>query len=117
MAAVLATVWLTGAAFPGEIELTPRELYEGFEARKVVLEESGTRLALDPRVFRWGSERRGVVVTDPIDLGHREGALGLAGRVSQVTIEVFAHVAPERAREVEVRTGPNLHGKSGWSPW
>ena len=76
MIAVLAAALLLGAALTNPIELAPRELFEGLEARKVVLEAEGTRLALDPRVFHFGSERHGVVITDPIDLGPRDGIVG-----------------------------------------
>jgi hypothetical protein len=113
----LATVWLARAAGAHEIELKPRELYEGFEARKVILEEAGTRLTLDPRVFQVGRDRHGVVVTDPIDLGPREGTVGRAGTVERVAVDVAADVLPGTALEVEARSGPNRFVESGWSPW
>ena len=53
LGAVAALVVLAGAAFPVEIELTPRQLYEGLEARKVIVEGAGDRLALDPRAFQF----------------------------------------------------------------
>jgi hypothetical protein len=116
-AALCATVLLAGAAFPGEIALRPRELYEGFEARKVVLEAAGARLALDPRALHFGTERHGVVVTDPIDLGPRDGSIGLAGTVESVAVEVLGNQPTGTAIEVETRSGPHRFAESGWSAW
>jgi hypothetical protein len=117
VAAFLAAALLTGEARASEIELKPRELYAGLEAYKVVLEQSEARLALDPRVFHFGTERHGVVVTDPIDLGPRDGDVGLAGAVASVTVEVSAVLLPGAAVEVDARSGPDRSGESGWSPW
>jgi hypothetical protein len=116
-ASILATVWLARAALAGEIALLPRELFGGLGARKVILEDSGTRLALDPRVFAFGNEHQGVVATDPIDLGAREGMVGLAGKVDGVAVEISATTPPGTAVEVEARSGTNRFGESGWSPW
>ncbi len=107
----------SGAASAHEIALQPRDLYEGFEARKVVLEAAGTRLVLDPRVFHFGTERHGVVVTDPLDLGPREGIVGLAAKVESVAIDVAADQPAGTAVEVDVRTGPSRLRESSWSPW
>jgi hypothetical protein len=117
MVAFLAMPLLAGGAFPKEIELKPQELYEGFEARNVVLQEVGTRLALDPRVLQVGSERYGVVVTDPINLGPCEGGIGLAATVESVAVAVTANLPPGTTLEVETRSSPNRFSESGWSPW
>jgi hypothetical protein len=117
LSALVAIALLTGKTFPGEIELSPRELYGGFRAQRVVLEESGRRLALDPRAFPFGTEREGIVVTDPIDLGSRRGIIGLAGTVTSVEVDVPALVPSGKSVEVETRSGPNPLADSGWSPW
>jgi hypothetical protein len=115
--ALLVLALLTRKALPGEAELSPRDLYRGFEARKVLLEDAGRRLALDARVFDLGTERQGIVVTDPIDLGSRTGIVGLAGRVTGAEVEVSALVPPGTSVEVEARSGANPLADSGWSPW
>ena len=49
----------------GRITMGAAELYAGFEARKVLLDRAGGRLVLDRRVFEYGLETEGRVVTDP----------------------------------------------------
>src|SRR5262249_36633638 len=88
--AILAIVLLAGPVHANEISITPRDLYEGLEARKVILEASGARLALDPRVFQFGARRLGVVVTDPIDLGPHPEIASLAATIASVDVEVLA---------------------------
>jgi hypothetical protein len=117
LATIVVTIVLSGRASSTEIELTPRELYAGYEAYKVVLENSGARLALDPHVFQCGTERHGVVVTDPIDLGPHDGRIGLNGTVTAVVVEVAATLPPGAAVEIDARTGPNRFDESGWSAW
>jgi hypothetical protein len=46
MPALWAATWFLGAAITSQFELTPRDLFGGLEARKVVLENGATRLAL-----------------------------------------------------------------------
>jgi hypothetical protein len=117
VAATLTALVLAGQAGADDIKLTPRELFAGYEATKVVLEDAGGRLALDPRVFHYGTERHGVVVTDPIDLGPRDGIVGLAAIVTGVTIEVRATIPTGTTIEVDIRTAPTRFGETGWSPW
>jgi dienelactone hydrolase len=117
LGAVVAVVVLAGAAFPVEIELTPRQLYEGLEARKVIVEGAGDRLALDPRAFQFGTDRYGVVVTDPIDLGPRDGIVGLPATIESVAVSIAAQVPAGSAVDVEARTGPNRFDEHGWSSW
>src|SRR6266851_10250266 len=117
VATLVAWILLTNEALPSEIELRPPELYEGFDARKVVLEESGSRLALDPRALKFGKEPHGVVVTDPIDLGSRDGIVGLAGTIASVAIEVAANVPNGTTVEMETRHGTRRLDQSLWSPW
>jgi hypothetical protein len=97
------------------VSLNVADLHAGFEARKVVLE--GERLALDPRVFRFGAERRGVVATDPVDLGPSEGLIGLPATVRSVAIEVQADVPEGAAVTLEARSGVNPLDTAQWSPW
>jgi hypothetical protein len=99
------------------MKLDARDLYGGFEARKVLLNGEGTALKLDARVFKHGKERTGVVCTDPIDLGVRDGIIGLDSEVKSVDVEVQTDV-PEGASVVtHIRSGANMLDTSGWSDW
>ncbi len=101
----------------GAIALSAKDLYAGFEARKVTLDENAGRLALDRRVFEFSKERQGVVCTDPIDLGQREGILGTDAVVASATIEVLADVPAGASVTVETRTGANMLDTTAWSNW
>jgi len=114
-AAVVGSGLGAWAAEGRAISLNPADLYAGFEARKVALE--GERLALDPRVFRFGSERRGVVTTDPIDLGPSQGIIGLPATVRTVAIELRADLPEGAAVALEARSGSNPLDTAKWSPW
>ncbi|MFO7899006.1 MAG: hypothetical protein R6V58_08095 [Planctomycetota bacterium] len=104
-------------ATPGGGTLDAKQLYGGYQARKVLLSEDGTSLGLDPRVFTRGKERKGVVTTDPIDLGPSVGIIGQKAAVTAVAVEVKATV-PEGASVVtHVRSGSNLLDTAGWSDW
>jgi hypothetical protein len=113
---VAALLVIAGGTRAAEVVLTPRDLAAGFEATKVVVEDAGARLALDPRVFQGGG-RHGRIVTDPIDLGPRDGAIGRAGTVTAVAVDVFAITPPGTVIESEVRSGPRQLEESVWSPW
>jgi len=105
-----------GAA-AGNIVSAARDLYAGFEARKVLLDKGGAKLLLDARVFKFGNERRGVVTTDPLDLGPANGIVGLPATVRGLEVEVKAEVPEGAAIVVEARSGGNVLDTSGWSPW
>ena len=99
------------------MKLTAKDLYAGYEARKVLLDKQGGALKLDPRVFKYGRERKGVVCTDPIDLGQRNGILGGDAAVTAVAIEVLANVPDGASVVTHVRTGANMLDTSHWSDW
>jgi hypothetical protein len=104
-------------AKPGGGALDAKQLYGGFEARKVLLSENGTTLVLDERVFSRGKERKGVIATDPIDLGARSGVFGLPCALNTVRVDTDA-VVPDGAHVLtEVRFGSNPLDLSGWSDW
>jgi len=89
----LPPVWgERGSARAGELTLSAKDLYGGLEARKVLLDKAGEKLVLDERVLKFGKEKEGRAVTDPIDLGPAEGLIGLGGAVGSVEIEVKAEV-------------------------
>ncbi|MFW6158678.1 MAG: hypothetical protein ACOC8E_04905 [Planctomycetota bacterium] len=122
LCAVLAagcTLTATSAmnARPGGGMLDAKQLYGGYQARKVLLSKDGRALQLDPRVFKRGKERTGVVTTDPIDLGPSVGIISQKADVTAVAIEVMANV-PEGASVVtHIRSGSNPLDTSGWSDW
>jgi len=117
VAATVCILILTGCATGGEMKLNANDLYNGFEARKVLLDKTGGKLVLDPRVFKHGRERKGVVTTDPIDLGQRGGIIGTDAAVTAVAVEVLAKVPDGASIVTESRTGPNMLDTSGWSHW
>lgn len=99
------------------MKLNANDLYSGYEARKVLLDKKGKKLSLDPRVFKFGRERKGVVCTDPIDLGVRDGIIGLDPHVTAAAVEVLATVPKGASVLTETRTGANLLDTSAWSKW
>lgn len=101
----------------GVITLSAKDLAESFEARKVLLDNEGKKLALDPRVFKFGNEKQGVVTTDTIDLGERDGIIGTDARVTAAVLEVGADVPAGAAVVVETRTGDNILDTTSWSKW
>jgi hypothetical protein len=102
---------------PGGETLDAKQLYAGFEARKVLVSKDGSALELDKRIFTRGKERKGVVTTDPIDLGSRDGLFCLPGKVRAVKIEVSSHVPDGAGVLTEARFGENPLDLSGWSGW
>jgi hypothetical protein len=106
-----------GSAQAGETTLSAKDLYNGFEARKVALDKDGGKLLLDERVLKFGKEKEGRVITDPIDLGPAEGIVGLGGAVQSVDLEVQAEVPAGASVEVETRSSANGLEAAGWSDW
>jgi hypothetical protein len=98
-------------------ELSAADLAGGLEARKVVLDGVAGRVALDPRVFKFGSEKKGVLTTDPLDVGPTQGVIALPAQVSKITVTVDALVPDGAAVTVEARTGGSFFDQSQWSPW
>ncbi len=94
-----------------------RQLYDGFEARKVVWDKSGQSLHLDPRVLTAGKKREGRLTTDPIDLGPVDGIIGLPVEVKGVEIETVGEGLSNPAFVLEARSGANKVDQTGWSSW
>lgn len=101
----------------GVVELNPQGLMEGFEARKVLLAADGQSVGLDARVFKFGNERKGVITTDPLDLGPAVGQMGLPVKVKRIACAVAADLPEGATVAVEARTGDTLFDQSAWSPW
>ncbi len=99
------------------MKLNAKDLYGGYQARKVLLDKMGGTLALDARVFKYGRERQGVVCTDPIDLLQKVGVLGTGAAVMSVDVEVTADVPEGASVLTEIRAGANLLDTSAWSEW
>jgi len=100
------------------MKLTAKDLYAGYEARKVLLSDDGTKLALDARVFKYGRERKGVVCTDPIALAPAAGPIADgSATVNAVQVEVTADVPEGASVLTHVRSGANRLDTSGWSDW
>lgn len=97
-------------------ELKPADLYNGFEARKVVLDEAGGKVALDKRVFKFGKDKIGVITTDPLDVGPGQGLIAQAAEVKKISVKVDATVEGGTVK-VETRTGASLFDQSKWSEW
>ncbi|MCK5849894.1 MAG: transglutaminase domain-containing protein [Kiritimatiellae bacterium] len=99
-----------------EIKLTEEDLYAGFDARKVLPNETGG-LQLDKRVFKHGKKREGRVVTDPIALVPVVDGIAANAAVKALDVEVQAKVPAGADVSVEVRTGPTCFSEQGWSNW
>ncbi len=100
------------------IVLSAAELYEGFEARKVILDASKQRLILDSRVFAFGTERAGRVVTDVIDLLPTVNGLADDRQTAEsVTVELVTDVPPGANLTLEARSGGTFFDQAGWSEW
>lgn len=108
---------MTMAATTKVVELGPTNLMDGFEATRVVLAQDGKSVALDPRVFKFGRERKGVVTTDPLNLGPTDGVLDIVAPVTRIEITSDLTVPEGSAAAVEARTGATFFDQSGWTPW
>ncbi|MBA4388557.1 MAG: hypothetical protein C0404_11285 [Verrucomicrobia bacterium] len=98
-------------------ELKAADLYGGFEAMKVLPDSTGVSVVLDKRVFKFGKEQKGVIVTDVIDVGPAQGVLAQAAQVKKVAVSVEAAVPEGCSVTVETRTGDSFFDQSKWSPW
>ncbi|CAN5367675.1 hypothetical protein BH10PLA2_BH10PLA2_21760 [soil metagenome] len=117
MQALLVATVLGIAAGSDPIQLSPRDLFNSFEARRVVLEKHDSRLTLDPRVWKYDVERQGVVTTDPIELGPREGSIAADAQINAVKIELAAKVPAGSSISMETRSGSNRFSEQQWSKW
>jgi hypothetical protein len=97
--------------------LSASDLFGGLEARKVLLDAVSGRVVLDARVFKHGKEKQGVLVTDPIDLGGREGVISLPTTIERVRVNADLQTPGTSTAKVEVRTGAQFFDQTGWSPW
>jgi len=98
--------------------LNAQQLYEGYEATKVLPTDDGGALRLDPRVFKYGRKRQGIITTDPIDLAKRDGLIGDgSSKVESVDVEVQAKAARDASALVHVRSGAHRLDTAGWSDW
>jgi hypothetical protein len=102
---------------PGEIALTAKDLYAGFDARKVVPDKEGKSLGLDVRVFEYKTSHKGWAVTDPIPLIPPADAIAPAGTVEGLEVEAQADIPDGASVMLEVRTGPRGLDEDGWSLW
>lgn len=98
-------------------EFSATELYNGLEARKVILNKTSGRLELDALVFKYGKERQGVAVTDVFDMGPAQGVIALPATVSALTVSADIDVPAETTAKLEIRTGASFFDQSQWSPW
>ena len=105
------------AAQAGPLTLNARQLYNGFEARRVLLSDEGDAVRLDARAFDVGRRRNGVLTTDPLDLGPAQGLIALPARLRAVSVAVQADVPEAAAVTVEIRTGAHAFDLASWTPW
>ncbi len=100
-----------------EMKLTPKNLYAGFDARKVVPDKEGKALMLDIRVFKYNAKHTGWVITDPIALIGPVDGVAPAGTVEGLEVEAQADIPDGASVILEVRTGPRCLDEKDWSLW
>jgi len=102
---------------PDRIVLGIQPLYMGFEAQKVLPDLEKNCVVLDARVFKFGSDKKGVITTDPVDVGPAQGLIAQPTQAGKIAVTVDV-AAPEGATAtVEIRTGASFFDQSQWSPW
>ncbi|MCG3178422.1 MAG: hypothetical protein BIFFINMI_00749 [Phycisphaerae bacterium] len=130
IAASFGLLAMGGCAAPGNgpmslaanepVRLAAADLYNGFDARRVLPDAAGRSVVLDGRVFDPKLNKvahEGWIVTDPIDVGPRVGLIGESATVNSIAVAVDA-AAPEGASvTVAARTGPNALSEAGWTNW
>ena len=136
----MPAAWAAGSESKGEVTHTVRldasALYNGFEARKVVLDAGEGVVKLDPNALKYGGDKFGTIVTDPIDLvPHDEASLhiGSAAQVKSVKVRIdhdipagseislaaatipqhFSRPEPGDWRGLPTAAGPSLSQKKG----
>jgi hypothetical protein len=98
--------------------LSAKDLYAGFEARRVLLDKDGARLVFDARAVKLGKDAVGVITTDVIDLVGEKGGIanGFEG-AGAVEVALAAEVPEGASVKVEARSGASFFDQSAWSPW
>lgn len=114
---VAAVVFLLAspALVQAALTLSAKDLYGGFDARRVLLDEKAGTLSLDPLAIK--SKSPGIIQTDPLDLVSPGEVLGRAGALEALDLAVAADVPKGAAVAVEVRTGPTMFDTTGWCDW
>ena len=112
---VVTAVMLTPAVAYCAVTLTAKDLYGGFDARKVLLNETAGKLTLDPRAVK--VKQPGIIVTDPIDLGPRKDLVSTVADVRAVAVAVTADVPDGATAVVELRSGADMFETAKWSEW
>ena len=114
---ILMVVCVAVAGASTEIKLTGKDLYAGFEARKVLPNEETGGVKLDVRIFKYGKTREGRIVTDPVALLPVVDGITANATVKALDVEVQAKLPAGAVVAVEVRTGPSCFTDKGWSNW
>lgn len=112
---VLAAFGVVHAA-ADTIKLSAKDLFAGFDARRVLLDEQAGRLVLDVRAVK--PKLPGIIETDPIDV-IAPGAVVRPGNalLDSVAVAVAADVPEGAEAVVEVRTGPDPFDTSKSGQW
>lgn len=98
-----------------DVVLKPEELYTGYDARKVI--KTKDAVVLDEKVFKYGKDKKGWIVTDPISLIPVQDNFGIPGMVEKVEVELIADVPDGANVTLEVRTGKNSLEEMEWTDW
>ncbi|MDD4889274.1 MAG: hypothetical protein PHU85_05040 [Phycisphaerae bacterium] len=112
---VLAAVLLAPVVAQAAVTLTAKDLYGGFDARRVLLDDKGVKLTLDARAIK--SKSPGIITTDPIDLVSGDTVIGTAGSLSSVDLTLTADVPDGAKALVEARSGADMFDTAKWSDW
>lgn len=119
--AVAAGMALTASAAATStriVEVSAVQLYEGFQAGRAALVEDGRAVSSDNRrAAMLEFQLPAVLVTDPIEVGPRSGALSLAARMTALEIVAAADVPHGAEMTIEARGGERGFDFQDWSPW
>jgi hypothetical protein len=113
----MATLGGARRARAGEVSLDAKALYAGFRAQRIIPDEEGGKLALDPHALKAGKAAKGVLITDVIDLAGSAKPVAPAATAKSVEVELKASAPDGTTVTVELRSGASFFKQDNWSTW
>ncbi len=98
-------------------KLDYRDLFRGYKAYKVTLNEAGKAVQLDERVFKFGKEKAGVIITDPISIVPSQAGIDISVPVSKLDVSIEGQVPASASISASLRAGDHPYDTTNWSNW
>ena len=106
-----------GGCVSHSVTLTAKTLYQGYDARYVVLAENDSAVRFDPRLLDTDLDAKAWIITDPVDLHPSDGVLCRAGQVHRVRASIEADVPGTAGLAVHVRGTQDGLCPETWTAW